>query len=115
MKVSEIINILGLKIVAGEKHIMNKEVHFAFASDLMSDVLTLDRDGILLITGLSNTQAIRTAEMSEISVIIVARNKKVSQEMISMAEENETILLESEYSMYRISGELYKNGIKPVY
>ncbi len=114
MKVKEIVDILNLKVVAGHD-LLEKDVEYAFASDLMSDVLTLDKNGILLITGLSNHQALRTAEMSEISVIIVARNKKTTEEMRRLAEENETILLESEYSVFRVSGELYKNGIKPVF
>jgi serine kinase of HPr protein (carbohydrate metabolism regulator) len=114
MKVKEIVDILNLRVVAGHK-LLEKDVEYAFASDLMSDVLTLDNNGILLITGLSNHQALRTAEMSEISAIIVARNKRTTEEMRTLAEENETILLESEYSVFRVSGELYKNGIKPVF
>jgi serine kinase of HPr protein (carbohydrate metabolism regulator) len=114
MKVREIVEELNLKVVAGHK-LLDKEVEFAFASDLMSDVLTLEQNGILLITGLSNHQALRTAEMSEISVIIVARNKKTTGEMRAIAEENETILLESENSVFKVSGELYKKGIKAIY
>jgi len=115
MKVSDIIRLLDLTLVAGRNFTDNQYIEFAFASDLMSDVLTLEKSGILLITGLSNLQAIRTAEMSDINVIIIARNKKCSKEMIWLAEENETVLMESEHSVYRISGELYKHGIKPVY
>lgn len=114
MKVRDLIHKIDLKVVAGE-HLLDTEVEYAFASDLMSDVLTLEKDGILLITGLSNTQALRTAEMSDISVLIIARNKKTSQEMKALAEENNTVLLESAWSMFRISGELYKNGIKAIY
>ena len=114
MKVKDIANTLKAKIMNGDNYI-NHDVEYAFASDLMSDVLTLQSDNVLLITGLSNLQAIRTAEMSDISVVIIARNKKVNPDMISLANENNIVLLESEYSMYRVAGELYKAGIKPVY
>jgi serine kinase of HPr protein (carbohydrate metabolism regulator) len=114
MKVTEIVDELKANVIAG-KQLLNKEIEYAFASDLMSDVLTLDKSGILLITGLSNLQALRTAEMSDITVVILARNKKASPEMKALAEENGTILLESEYSVFRISGELYQSGIKPIY
>jgi hypothetical protein len=50
----------------------------AFASDLMSDVLTLKNDNLVLITGLATLQTIRTAEMADINCIIFVRNKKVS-------------------------------------
>lgn len=94
---------------------LSHEVHQAFASDLMSDVLTGDYHKTLLITGLSNLQSIRTAEMSDIREVIIGRNKAVSPEMIELANENEIVLLQSNYSLYKISGILYEAGIKPVY
>jgi serine kinase of HPr protein (carbohydrate metabolism regulator) len=91
------------------------EVEYAFSSDLMSDVLTISRENMVLITGLTNLQAIRTSEMSDISCIIFARDKKVNSDIISLAKENSMILIESPYSMFRISGELYKAGLKPIF
>jgi serine kinase of HPr protein (carbohydrate metabolism regulator) len=91
------------------------EVEYAFSSDLMSDVLTISKENMVLITGLTNLQAIRTSEMSDISCIIFARDKKVNSDIISLAKENNMILIESPYSMFRISGELYKAGIKPIF
>ncbi len=114
MKVLEIAEFLNAQILSGRDN-LDEEVFYAFASDLMSDVLTLENDGLLLITGLSNLQAIRTAEMSDVSAIIIGRGKKVSEEMIKLADQNNIILLSSEYSVFRISGILFGKGIKPVY
>lgn len=94
---------------------VSREVEHAFSSDLMSDVLTGDYENTVLLTGLSNLQAIRTAEMSDISEVIIGRNKEVSQEMIDLAIDNEIVLIKSSYSLYRISGLLYEAGIQPVY
>lgn len=114
MKVEDIAKMLDARIVCGaDKGSYGIEV--AFASDLMSDVLTLKNDHVLLITGLANTQTIRTAEMSDINCIIFARGKKVSPEMKELAEENEIILLECRYSVFRACGLLYQAGVKPIY
>jgi predicted transcriptional regulator len=94
---------------------LGNSVEHAFASDLMSDVLTVDKENLLLITGLANLQAIRTAEMSDISCIIFARNKKISSDIVDLATENGIMLIESPFSVFRISGELYKAGVKPVF
>lgn len=91
------------------------EVEHAFASDLMSDVLTLKHCDFMLITGLSNIQSIRTAEMSDIRVILFVRNKSVDAEMITLAEENDMVLLRTPYSMFKTAGLLYGAGLKPVY
>ena len=114
MNVGDIIKMLDASIVTGNDHIL-REVEYAFASDLMSDVLTLERDRILLITGLSNLQAVRTAEMSDINTIIVGRNKTISEDMIKVADENDIVMIQSAYSVFHIAGELFRAGIKPIY
>lgn len=91
------------------------EIEQAFSSDLMSDVLTLDEHNIILITGLSNVQVIRTVEMADIPVVLLARDKKATPEMIELANDNGILLLESPFSIFRVSGILFTNGIKPVY
>ncbi|MGM0612594.1 MAG: hypothetical protein ACQESM_03680 [Bacteroidota bacterium] len=91
------------------------KIEYAFASDLMSDVLMLDTNDITLITGLANPQVIRTAEMSDIKLVIIARDKKCSSEMINLARENNITIIESPYSVFKISGLLYNQGIKPIF
>ena len=73
------------------------EVEYAFSSDLMSDVLKVERENVLLITGLANLQVIRTSEMSDINCIVIARNKKLNSEIIKLATENGIVLIESPY------------------
>lgn len=114
MKLKEVVELLNAKVVSGEAQ-LNAEVEYVFASDLMSDVLTIETDNLLLITGLANLQTIRTAEMSDISKIIFARKKKATDEMIRLAAENDMILIECDYSMFKTSGILFQSGLKPVY
>ncbi len=114
MKIEEIIELTKARVVAGnpDKQII---IERAFSSDLMSDVLTLDDHQIILITGLANIQLIRTVEMADVPVVILCRNKDATPEMIDLANENGTILLETAYSIFRVSGILYVNGLKPLY
>lgn len=114
MRLSEIIELTNAKVVAGDAK-KDHNLQQAFSSDLMSDVLTLDTEHILLITGLANLQLIRTAEMADIEVVLLARNKRATPEMIDLANETGLVLLETPYSIYRSSGELFKNGLLPVY
>ena len=114
MRLSDIIELTGARVVCGSEWI-DHTVHSAFSSDLMSDVLTLDNHNVLLITGLANSQAIRTAEMADIRYIMLARNKKATEEMKQLARENKMVLMESPYSLFRVSGLLYTNGLNPVF
>ena len=114
MKISQVLELTEATIVCGDE-MKDHEVVMAFCSDLMSDVLTLDLGNILLISGLANTQLIRTAEMADIHYILLARNKKATPEMISLAIENKILLMESSYSLFRTGGVLFQAGLKPVY
>lgn len=114
MQIRDIANKLNANVLTPDLD-MSREVVHAFSSDLMSDVLTGDHYKTVLLTGLSNLQAIRTAEISDIDQVIIARNKKVSQEMIDLAKESDIVLIQSSYSLFRISGILFKEGIKPLF
>lgn len=114
MTIKEVVILLDAKVVSGEA-LLESEVEYAFASDLMSDVLTIEMDNVMLITGLANLQAIRTAEMSDIGKIIFVRKKRATDEMIRLAAENDIILIECDYSLFKTSGILFQNGLKPVY
>jgi predicted transcriptional regulator len=112
MSVTEIADLLEAEVLTPELELSGEVVH-GFSSDLMSDVLTGEYYKTVLVTGLSNLQAIRTAEMSDISLVIIARNKSVKEDMIGLARELGIVLLKSRYSMFRVSGMLYEAGIKP--
>lgn len=112
--VLDVVKRLNANVLCGEDR-LGEKVDFAFASDLMSDVLTLDTDNMLLITGLANLQVIRTGEMSDVPFVVFVRGKKASQEMVDLAKETDMVLLECEQSMFRTCGLLFDMGINPVY
>lgn len=114
MKINDIVKLLDAKIIIGETH-LDKEIEHAFASDMMSDVLTVEIRNILLITGMSNIQTMRTAEMCDVQTVLLVRNKKATDEMKDIALQNDMILMEFNGSMFRASGILYSAGLKPVY
>jgi hypothetical protein len=113
MKLSLIVELLNARIVSGM--IENEEVETGFSSDLMSDVLTLETDRMLLITGMANLQTIRTSEMADIRCILLVRNKKATKEMVKLAVESNIVILETAMSSFRCCGILYSAGLKPVY
>ncbi|MDD2245979.1 MULTISPECIES: transcriptional regulator [Proteiniphilum] len=86
----------------------------AFASDLMSDVLRFQMENTILITGLCTVQAIRTAEIINISCIIFGRGKQVTDEMLALAKEHNISIVATDSTVFEISGKLYQNGLKPV-
>ncbi|HOG20585.1 MAG: DRTGG domain-containing protein [Salinivirgaceae bacterium] len=114
MNHKEVAKVLNARIITGEGG-EQTEYQYVFASDLMSDVLTIDTEHLILLTGLANLQAIRTAEMSDISCIVLVRGKKATEDMIQLAIENEQTIIECSYSMFKASALLYNAGLESLY
>ncbi|MBP5528009.1 MAG: hypothetical protein IK032_08000 [Bacteroidales bacterium] len=93
---------------------LDMEVEQCFASDLMSDVLTL-KDTPVLVTGLCNVQTIRTCDMANLEVVIFVRGKRPTEDMVELADENDMVLICTTYSMFKTCGILYAAGMKPLY
>lgn len=89
----------------------DKDIEMVYASDLMSDVLTFVKSGSLLLTGLTNPQVIRTAEMAEIVVVCFVNGKKPQQETIELARDENIPLLATKLFMYECCGRLHKKDL----
>ena len=110
MNIETIKNLLNAEILCGEEH-LDFEVHSACGSDMMSDVLAYVKDQAVLLTGLVNSQVIRTAVMMDMHCVVFVRSKRPTLEMIEFAEESGIVLLTSNMRMYEACGTLYTNGL----
>jgi Predicted transcriptional regulator containing CBS domains len=110
LKLNEVKIILDAEVIVGEEH-LDLEVKTAFGADLMSDVLAFAKAGSLLLTGLTNSQVIRTANILDIAAIILVRGKKPSAETINLAKELKIPLLTTKYILFETAGRLYAKGI----
>ena len=110
MKISTIRELLGAEVICGEAH-LGAHVYSACGSDMMSDVLAFVKDQAVLLTGLMNTQVVRTAEMMDMRCVVFVRDKKPTPEIIELAEESGIVLLASPKRLYEACGILYSNGL----
>jgi hypothetical protein len=110
MKIRDILEILSARLLVDHQG-LDGEVPLGGAADLMSDVLAFGSEGMLLMTGLTNPQVIRTAEMAGINVVIFVRDKTPPPETIELARESEITVLVTGYTMYEACGRLYKAGL----
>ena len=106
----ELKDILDGEILFGGE-LLSVEIKTVFGSDLMSDVLTFIKPGSLLLTGLTNPQVVRTAEMSDIVLICFVCGKRPQEETINLAREKNIPLLMTDLSMYESCGRLFEKGL----
>ena len=110
MKLKDIERILEAEIIVGGS-LLEREIGMACGSDLMSDVLSFAKSGSLLLTGLTNPQVVRTAEMADLQAICFVRGKKPEKETIEMAESKDIPLLVTPLPMFESCGRLYQAGL----
>ena len=111
MKIDKIQELLDAKVLCCEE-LLGSHVYSACGSDMMSDVLAYVKDQTVLLTGLVNSQVIRTAEMMDMRCIVFVRSKMPNEEMIRLAKESGIVLLATSKRMYEACGILYTNGLK---
>ena len=110
MKIGTIRELLNADVICGEDS-LEREVYSACGSDMMSDVLAYVKDQAVLLTGLVNSQVLRTAEMMDMVCIVFVRSKTPTEEMVALARENGMVLLKTDKRMYEACGKLYASGL----
>ena len=98
MTLEEVLRIVEGKAISADVDLQT-DVKMACGADLMSDVLAFTHAGTILLTGLTNPQVVRTAEITGIQAIIFVRGKYPPQETIALAREKGIPLLASRHTM----------------
>jgi len=111
MNLVEIKDILEATVITSQASLRHS-VASVYCADLMSDVLSFSIAKGLLITGLTNAQVIRTAEMAAIDMIVFIQGKRPALQTISLAEEKNIPLLVTDLSMFDTCGRLYEKGLR---
>ncbi|MBQ9048659.1 MAG: hypothetical protein IJ120_12255 [Solobacterium sp.] len=118
MKAEDIVRVVKAEpIQIWNQHLMSKDYTCAFASDLMSDALAMIQDSpesTVLITGLCNSQVLRTAEMLDIEMIIFVRGKVLGDEALRVADEMGFNIFTTKLTMYEACGQLYEAGLRGI-
>jgi predicted transcriptional regulator len=110
VKLCDVLEVTEGKVISEDVD-LDLEVQMGCGSDLMSDVLAFTHEGTLLMSGLTNPQVVRAAEMAGIKAIVFVRGKIPPPETIELAKEKEIPLLASKYTMFETCGRIYGAGL----
>ncbi|MHC4743367.1 MAG: hypothetical protein ACYS8Z_15735 [Planctomycetota bacterium] len=110
MKLEDVKRILEAEVISGE-NFLSQDIVMACGSDLMSDVLSFVKSEAILLTGLTNPQVVRTAEMADLVAICFVRGKKPPKETTELAESKNIPLLCTPLPMFESCGRLWQKGL----
>ncbi len=111
MKLYEVKNILKAEVLSGEE-LLNETVAGGGSADLTEDMLSAVAKGSVFLTGLHNTEFIRTAKIIGVSAIVFVRGKRPKQNIVDLARSFDMPILLTSYPMFVASGLLYMEGLR---
>lgn len=119
MKLFEISEILNGRFISLDEEKepvcpLDTDIQFAYASDLMSDVLLYPKPGALLLTGLTNNQVVKTCKVAAGCGIVFVRGKVPPAPTVALAAQYRIPLIATDLSMFDACGLLYSRGMKGV-
>ncbi|MFC1692563.1 hypothetical protein ACFL1R_03560 [Candidatus Latescibacterota bacterium] len=111
MTLEKIKKILQADVLVGHDALQT-EIETGFGCNLLSDVLAFAKANSILLTGITNAQAVRTAELSDIKAICFVRGKKPSEETVKLVIQNNIPLLLTILPLVEACGKLYNAGLR---
>jgi hypothetical protein len=100
MKFPDIVKALKAHVIYKSSLFDTCVVGSVIVSDLMSDVLMMEKPEPLLISSLSSDQTIRTASMVDSPGVVVAQNKPLPDTVAALAEELDITLLHTSLAKF---------------
>ena len=111
MKLTEIRDVLECEVLTGES-VLSMDVETVVASDGMSEILAFAHPGALMITGLTNVQSVRTADIANACAVIYIRGKRPDDKAINLARACNIPVLATRLGMFDVCGMLRELGLK---
>lgn len=110
LTIGQVCSLLDGHMVCGEQN-AESTVATACGCDLMSDVLAFTKPGSVLLTGLTNPQVIRTAEMLDLKAVVFVRSKCPDEKTIELARTTGVTIILTPFPLYEACGTLYRAGL----
>ena len=106
MKVKELVEKLGLKILSGKSGLV-REIDGCYISDLLSDVMGNADAGNIWITLQTHKNVMAVASLKELSCIILVKNLEANEDTLKQSNEEEIPILQTSMTTYEIAGRVY--------
>lgn len=107
MKVRELVDKLGLKVLSGENG-LDREIDGCYVSDLLSDVMGKADAGNVWITLQTHKNVMAVASLKEMACIILVKNLAANEDTLNQSNEEEIPILQTSMSTYEVTGRVYE-------
>lgn len=106
MNLKQLVADLGFTCLSG-KALLDRPVQSAYVSDLLSDVMGKAPADSLWVTSQVHKNIVAVASLKELSAIVIVNERKVDDDVLRHAEEEEVVILSSGMPAFETAGKLY--------
>jgi predicted transcriptional regulator len=111
VKLGQVRDVLQCEVLTDDDG-LSTDVEVVVASDGMSEILAFACPGALMVTGLTNVQSVRTADIANVRAIVYIRGKRPEAKAIKLARECAIPVLATRLGMFDVCGMLRELGLK---
>lgn len=108
MLLRSIIDKLDLELVTRGMDVKDREVRWAYTSDLLSDVMAGANAGDLWLTIQRHLNIVAVAKLNDLGGVVIAKGIVPPPEVLDKAEEEGIPILVSKLPLFELSGVLYE-------
>jgi len=110
MKVSEIVEKLGLTVFSGHKG-LDREIKGGYVSDLLSDVMGNAKEGEVWITLQVHQNVMAIATLKDLAAVILVNGLEPQENTMKHSNDENIPVLGTNLSTFEIAGKLYQTYI----
>ena len=107
MKVSELVEKLGLTVYSGHKG-LDREIRGGYVSDLLSDVMGNSAEGQVWITLKVHQNVMAIASLKDLAAVIVVKNLPPHDNTVRHSNDENIPVLGTAMSTFDIAGKVYQ-------
>ncbi len=111
MLLREIADRIPVKVLSGAEN-LQRDVRFAYMSDILSDVMAKAKKESLWITNMTHMNVIAICFFKTLAAVILPENLQPDEEALAKALEKKIVVLSTPLSAFDIAGQLYELGIR---
>ena len=106
MKVQELVDKLGLKVLAGESG-LDREIDGCYISDLLSDVMGNAEMNNVWVTLQTHKNVMAIASLKELACVILVKGQTASEETLEQSNEEGIPFLSTTMQTFETAGKIY--------
>ena len=110
MKVRELAEKLGAKVLSGEEN-LETEISCGYSCDLLSWVMAHGKKGMAWITVQTHMNVIAVASLMEMSAVILPEGIAMEEASLQKAREEGVTVLQSEWTAYELCARMASHGL----